>query len=383
MQRRLPTARTIAPICCLLFALYACSQRPALAADAATVQKTSAFIATVTHFEASVGTTSNYVKVVNATLHLQNITAKPLILGYVAGSGTVIDDQGNHYGIGRDFHPRGIGEISGNNVSTDFALKPGEGRDMMLQFSWMPRRNDIYGTRYTLNMTMREIAPVGDKQYKIGAEYPLEFESLANGTWAPVAAPPPAPASPAPASPVLTGENVVNEGPFSAQVTELRASKSMSGNNPKHVLTATVQFKNTSDAPIILVYESESAFFLDNLGNRYDRGSETGHTASGIGSTTRSGIDASFTLQPGETKTAKFELWRYISRKTAEIGDHDTLYLAVQEVEILPSSQVREVRQYNLTFPGLAVGGGSGAAASKIDAAAAVLNGLFGGKKKR
>ena len=219
----------------------------------------------------------------------------------------------------------------------------------MFDLYWMAPSRAIWGTRYTLNLTVREIASVNGVQYRLGAEHALEFRGLADHAW-------PSTGDVIPAA--YTGPMADTEGPFSAQVTELRVSKSNSGNNPKHVLTVTIQFKNLTDKPLILAYEGKSGLYIDNIGNRYDKDAETGHTAMGIGTTLGSKADPSFVLQPGEAQEAKFQLWRYITGKTQEIGTRDTFYAAVQQLEILPSQQIRNVRQYSLTFPDLTASDG-------------------------
>lgn len=65
------------------------------------------FAATITDFRTS---TAGYYRVIDVGVRFQNKTNQPLILAYVAGSGTALDDRRNRYAVGGGNALRGIGQ---------------------------------------------------------------------------------------------------------------------------------------------------------------------------------------------------------------------------------------------------------------------------------
>lgn len=135
------------------------------------------FAATITDFRTS---TAGSDRIVSITVRLQNKTANPLILGYLQGSGLILDDQGNRYGIYGNNGIRGIGQITGTTFDPKFVLQPGEASDARFEFGWRPAAaNQIYGTVYDLDLALREIDPVTGNQYRLGKEHALKIRRLA------------------------------------------------------------------------------------------------------------------------------------------------------------------------------------------------------------
>jgi hypothetical protein len=112
-------------------------------------------------------------KIIDATVQFMNKTAAPLSVGYVSGSGVVIDDQGNRYNI-NEGTIRGIGLLRGNTPDPKFVLQPGDTGDALFQFGFV-HYQQILGSSFELDLTVREMNPVGVNQYTVGAEYPLRF----------------------------------------------------------------------------------------------------------------------------------------------------------------------------------------------------------------
>lgn len=136
-----------------------------------------------------------------------------------------------------------------------------------------------------------------------------------------------------------------------AQVSQLTADKP---GGRHHVIKLNVKFRNVSDQPIILAYQSGTSGAIDNLGNRYFWGRAGTHdtSAQGIGYVTGRSADAQFVLNPGEIRAATFRLIRFEAGKN-QIGTAFNYDVVIQQLEPLPSQQVRKLRDYSLNFANL------------------------------
>src|SRR5690606_14485285 len=143
-------------------------------------------------------------------------------------------------------------------------------------------------------------------------------------------------------------------GPFTAEVVNVVPS--VAGRH--HVVQFTVKVTNASGAPLYLGYTSNSSGAVDDLGNRYYFGRAGTHDTSfrGIGLVTARAADPQFRVEPGATRTATFSVTRFEAARGAQ-GTSWTWDLAFEELEILPSRQVRSVRQHAVSFPDLRAGG--------------------------
>ena len=375
----------------------AAAQAPACANKAACYE-TASFTATVTDFRTSV---SGRYRVVTTTVRFQNKLRRPLILGYVPRSGIATDDRGNRYQIGAD-GVRGIGTISGGALDVKFSLQPGEASDARFEFGWAPG-HEIFGTSYEVELAVREIDPVSASQYTLGKEHALRFTGFGAGaatvaSTGSVAPAPPAvttagPASPAGASttapasapivpavepqanPCGDSPRCYGAGPFVAQVSHLEGSTV--GRN--HLLRANVKFTNLSSQPIILAYHTGSSSVIDNYGNRYYWGRPGTHdvSASGIGIVEGTRADPQFILRPGDSRDATFQVVRY-NIGNNPIGTGYSYDLVIDQLEPLPSGQIRTLRNYSVGFHDLAMTG-SGVHANDSDAANKLIESL---KKK-
>jgi hypothetical protein len=171
-------------------------------------------------------------------------------------------------------------------------------------------------------------------------------------------------------------------GPFIAQLVSLVPQGTTADRH--HSLKLTVAFRNVSNAPVVIGYKSASGGATDNLGNTYYWGRAGTHdtSMSGIGIVTGRSADASFVLQPGESRNAAFTVTRYNSGGK-QLGTAWTYDVTITELEVLPSSQVRSVRDHSLHFADLsanmpAVGP---AGPVRLDEAVKNLKDLF--KKKK
>lgn len=309
----------------------------------------TSFTATVTDFRESERGGYQYL---STTVRFRNLTGRTLILGYVSGSGMGTDDQGNRYNADPN-SIRGIGVVSGNSVDAKFALQPGEESDARMEFSWYKSPNVIQGTRYVIELAIREVETLPGNQLRLGREHALQFR----GFGAPqVTAAAPAPSAPAPAAapgpapdPCLGKSRCYSAGAFATQVTRFDESR-QSG---YHVLTFTLRFQNLTAQPLVLAYTAGTAVALDDRGNRY---TPTRTPVRGMGVSQRGSADPSFSLQPGQTRDASFSVQFYASARTV-LGTSYTFDLAVEELEILPRNQLRTAREFAVGFRDLSLKG--------------------------
>lgn len=349
--------------------------------------ETRDIIASVTDFRSSLG--SNQLHIEAATIHFTNKSNHPVILGYVNQSGVATDDQGNRFAVLSAASVRGIGIISGNNVDTKFSLQPGESADTRFELGWRAQPNKIFGTSWTLELSVREINQVAATQVRLGDEFALHFAGLRGDGQGLSAAPSPgvvtgvvtAPASGGVVAQVAQTTQAVSAnacagaarcydaGAFSATIASMAGSKS----GRHHVIDMTIRFRNTTTQPIILAYTQKSSALIDNLGNRYywGRAGAPDHSVNGMGFMTGSGADPQFVLQPGESRDAKFSVIRFDVGNTA-IGTSFTYDVSLEQLQILASQQIRPVRQYAVHFENLQAGG-----AANVTDAVNKLKGLF------
>lgn len=360
---------------------WAGAQATSACGAGATCVEVREFAATISDFRTSAA--DRGTRLVTATVRFQNKGARPLLLGYVQQSGVVLDDQGNRYvGYGAG-SVRGIGEITGSSFDPKFVLQPGESSDARFELMWRASvANQIVGTTYEMDLTVREITPVAGNQFRLGKEHSLHFRAL--GQSATAAAPSPAPAS-ASADPAVTPGSVAASaaapipdacgdrprcyaaGPFVAEITQVQPSRA--GARADHMLRLGMRIRNLSAQPLILGYKPSTSLAIDNLGNRYYWGRAGTHDVSvqGIGQVSASNADARFQLRPGESGTATFDVRRF-NTGNGEIGTSWNHDLVLIQLEPLPSGQARVVREYSVGFRDLTASG-PGVAGTAADAA--------------
>lgn len=327
----------------------------------------SSFVATVTDFRTSLQSRS---KLLTATVQFKNKTNGPLILGYVNNSGVATDDQGNRYVVHGDNAVRAIGIIGSNGLDPKFVLQPGEASDARFEFAWNASGREIHGTNFELDFTVRELTPLQGRQYRLGREHALHIRGLGQASQ-----PAPPPAATTTAAPVPVRQT---SQPFTADVEQVRASRI--GNFKDHLIRMQIRFRNITDQPVILGYKSGSGAMMDNLGNQYywGRAGTVDGSVSGMGTVTRSKADPQFVLNPGETRSASFQMIRY-RPGNSQIGTSFTYDVVIEQLEVLPSQQIRSVRDYSLNFPDLRPVGGVAApsSVSDINDTAQKIRGLF------
>lgn len=169
----------------------------------------------------------------------------------------------------------------------------------------------------------------------------------------------------------------VSSGPFTAQVTSLIAQGGPQDRH--HVLKLQLKLRNASTAPVILGYKSGSSAATDNLGNAYYYGRANTHDTSfsGIGLVTARQADPSFALRPGESRNATFTVTRFNSGGK-QLGTAWAYDVVIDQLEVLPSQQIRTAAEHPLHFDDLATGMPSAnAAAPDLQKAVQDLKQLF------
>jgi hypothetical protein len=131
-----------------------------------------------------VGGRHHYVKM-NVRFH--NLTDHPIILAYVTGTSSGVDNLGNAYGWGRpgthDVSTQGIGLLEGRKADTQFQLEPGESRNAMFGIIRYQAARTPIGNSYTYNMTIAELHKLGGASVESAKQYTLNFPHLPDRGW--------------------------------------------------------------------------------------------------------------------------------------------------------------------------------------------------------
>jgi hypothetical protein len=316
----------------------------------------SSFVANVTDVRESItGNIGMPIRVMAVTLRFRNRTNGPLALGYVAGSGVVIDDRGNRY-ITDSRRIRGIGEVSAGAIDPKFVLRPGESGDTRFEFSWQPM-GALIGTHPVIDIAVREIESLAGNQWRLGREYALHFSGFdgppAVVASAPVASPPggPVPATAAATDACAKKQDCYSTGTFVAEITRMSTSKSERFRD----IQFSVRFQNLTARPLALGQTQWSTLVVDDVGNRYTSAWTALPEVRGMG-LVRAGQqpDPSFVLQPGASREANYAV--RFDAGAARLGSVYNVDFAVEELELLPGNQVRAVRQFPVGFRDVKIG---------------------------
>lgn len=315
------------------------------------------FVAIVSDFRIS---NAGRRRVITVTVRFANRTNRTLVLGYLHDSGVVVDDQGNRYTVSAPSAVRGIGEIVGDTLDPKFALAAGESGDARIEFAFDPGRQ-VLGTNYEIDAAFREINAVSGNQWQLGREHALHFSGFTDAgivaATGPGAASQPAVAQPVPtapgsASPDRCGRapRCYDAGPFVANITQVTITRDTDASAIHSGAKVTMRIRNVSTRGIALGYRGRSGQLTDDAGNRY--GNETAAVrsrVSGIGTISGDDVDPRFVLGPGEARDATFDNTLSINRSKA-LGTVFNYDLTLEELEVLPSKQVRTARSYAVGF---------------------------------
>lgn len=146
-----------------------------------------------------------------------------------------------------------------------------------------------------------------------------------------------------------------NAGTFTAEVMQVSPT-AMTGGARHHSVSLNIRFRNVSDKPMILAYQSGSSSARDNFGNAFTWGRPGTHDTSvkGIGMVAGRSADTQFSLAPGQSRSATFGIIRFNAKPP--IGNAWNYDVVIEEIEIQPGQVVRSVRQNSVTFSNLTAG---------------------------
>jgi len=120
--------------------------------------------------------------IVKVTVRLRNITDKPLILGYHAGSSTATDNLGNTYYYGRanthDTSAQGIGVVESQKADPQFQLAPGQSRNATFQVIRFDAARTEIGTGFNYDLTIDELAILNGNAIRTLRSNALSFAGL-------------------------------------------------------------------------------------------------------------------------------------------------------------------------------------------------------------
>jgi serine/threonine-protein kinase len=150
-------------------------------------------------------------------------------------------------------------------------------------------------------------------------------------------------------------------GPFVMEVTGVKSSQITSVNPSVQVLQVNVRFRNLMSQPIILAYVAGSGVVTDNNGKRYGDHywpAVLNAGAKGIGTVKGDQADPQFVLGPNASGNASFVLARdrVLNNPRDPIGTAFNFDLSIAQLEVLPSQQVRTLRDYSVGFTELGAG---------------------------
>lgn len=146
-----------------------------------------------------------------------------------------------------------------------------------------------------------------------------------------------------------------NLGPFTAHVVGVNVTRQDSVTAYQGVHT-TVRFTNVGKESLVLGYRDKTSAVSDNNGLAYRWSSK----ATGIGLVSRGVADPQFQLAPGESREASFDgVVQYSLRRqvAGNVFQHD---LTIVQLARVGPQQIREVRDFAVSFSQLSATSGAG-----------------------
>jgi hypothetical protein len=153
-----------------------------LCAGRSACQASGAFTTDVVRVSSPAKTTYANELLVTVGFRVTNHGAAPLVLGFVADSGQMLDEYGERYKVTYVYSGRvaGIGLVRrGSGVDPQFALQPGESRAFTLGYSRIGAPN---GARsYSVDLVLAQLELLPGNQVRIARENSISFPQLAGG----------------------------------------------------------------------------------------------------------------------------------------------------------------------------------------------------------
>jgi hypothetical protein len=117
-------------------------------------------------------------------VRFRNKTTEPITLGYVAGSGVLIDDLGNRYAPSTaPDDAKGIGRVQANRADPQFVLRPGETRAATFGLARVMRGTPnaaVIGSSYTFDVSIAQLEVLyNGQQVRTVREHSMTFPGFA------------------------------------------------------------------------------------------------------------------------------------------------------------------------------------------------------------
>jgi len=144
------------------------------------------FIAEVIQLSATAMTPGTRHHSVSINIRFRNVTDKPVILAYRAGSSSALDNFGNGFTWGRpgthDTSVKGIGMVESRSVDTQFSLAPGQSRNAtfgVIRFNAKPP----IGEAWNYDVVIEEIEILPGQVVRSARQNSVSFTNLRPGTF--------------------------------------------------------------------------------------------------------------------------------------------------------------------------------------------------------
>lgn len=117
---------------------------------------------------------------VRAEFRVRNTGNVPIALGLVSGSPLLIDENGNRYQVGNtNVHVHGIGMVTRDRASLQFALAPGQSRGFALDFNGYGRFP--MARRFAASLTLAQLEPLPGNQVRTVREHAVSLAEAPAG----------------------------------------------------------------------------------------------------------------------------------------------------------------------------------------------------------
>ena len=144
------------------------------------------------------------------------------------------------------------------------------------------------------------------------------------------------------------GSSCFDAGPFQANVSQM----TMSQQGAYHIIRMNIQFRNSTNQPLIIAYHDGSMAMVDNNGATYQGAGGSPGELQGMGIDRGNQTDSQFQLAPGQTGNAMFSVARWRDN-SSPIGTGFSYNLTIDELQAQNGAMAIPVRSYSLNFPSL------------------------------
>jgi hypothetical protein len=150
------------------------------------------------------------------------------------------------------------------------------------------------------------------------------------------------------------GASCFNAGPFVANVSQMTLSQE----GAWHIIRMNVQFRNTTNQPLIIAYHDGSMVMTDNNGNTYQGCGGNPGELQGMGIDRGSQTDPQFSLSPGQSGNAMFCVAR-LRPANSPVGTAYSYNLSIDQLQTQNGATAITLRSYNMNYASLTPGSNS------------------------